>query len=85
MTTLVLSVIGSDRPGLTQALAGAIAAARGNWLDSRLSHLGGLFVGSALVEVDADKVEARLENGVLSVRLAKHEAAKPRKINVKAE
>jgi len=35
--------------------------------------------------VDPDKVEARLENGVLHVRLAKHETAKPRKINVKAE
>jgi HSP20 family protein len=35
--------------------------------------------------VDADKVEARLENGVLQVKLAKHESAKPRKITVKAE
>jgi HSP20 family protein len=35
--------------------------------------------------VDADKVEARFENGVLSVRLAKHESAKPRKIPIKAE
>ncbi len=33
--------------------------------------------------VDADKVDARLENGILSLRLAKHEAAKPRKIAVK--
>jgi HSP20 family protein len=33
--------------------------------------------------VDPEKVEARLENGILSVRLAKHEAAKPRKITVK--
>jgi HSP20 family protein len=35
--------------------------------------------------VDADKVDARFENGVLVVNLPKHEAAKPRKINVKAE
>jgi len=35
--------------------------------------------------VDADKVDARLENGVLLVKLAKHESARPRKIVVKAE
>ncbi len=35
--------------------------------------------------VDAAKVDARFENGVLMVDLAKHEAAKPRKITVKGE
>ena len=35
--------------------------------------------------VNADKVEARLENGVLKVKLAKHESARPRKIEVKAQ
>jgi HSP20 family protein len=35
--------------------------------------------------VDADKVDARLENGVLHIRLTKHESARPRKIPVKAE
>lgn len=35
--------------------------------------------------VDADKVEARLEDGLLSVRLPKAEEAKPRRIAVKAE
>jgi HSP20 family protein len=33
--------------------------------------------------VDADKVEAKLENGVLKVKLVKHESARPRKIEVK--
>ena len=35
--------------------------------------------------VDPDKVDARLENGVLRVQLTKHESARPRKIPVKAE
>lgn len=35
--------------------------------------------------VDADKVDARLENGVLHIQLTKHESARPRKIPVKAE
>lgn len=35
--------------------------------------------------VDAEKVEARLDSGVLHVTLAKHESARPRKIPVKAE
>ncbi len=35
--------------------------------------------------VDPEKVEARLENGLLCVRLAKHESARPRKIQVRGE
>jgi HSP20 family protein len=35
--------------------------------------------------VDADKVEARFEHGVLKLTLPKSEAARPRKIAVKAE
>lgn len=58
MVTLVLSVIGSDRPGLTQALAAAILSAGGNWLQSHLSQLGGLYVGSVLVELPPDRVDA---------------------------
>jgi glycine cleavage system regulatory protein len=53
MALLVLSVMGSDRPGLTKALAAAVLSANGNWLESHLSRLGGLYVGSVLVEIDA--------------------------------
>jgi glycine cleavage system regulatory protein len=58
MASLILSVIGSDRPGLTEALAGAVLSAGGNWLESHLSRLGGLYVGSVLVEVETEQVEA---------------------------
>lgn len=58
MALLVLSVAGSDRPGLTKALAAAVLSAGGNWLESHLSRLGGLYVGSVLVELEESKVEA---------------------------
>src|SRR5579871_3736722 len=57
MALLVLSVVGSDRPGLTRALAAAVLSAGGNWLESHLSRLGGLYVGSVLVELAADRVD----------------------------
>jgi len=34
--------------------------------------------------VDENNIEARFENGVLKVRMPKHESAKPRKINIKS-
>lgn len=52
-TQVILIVTGSDRPGLTKALADAVHAAGGNWLESHLSRLGGKYVGSVLVELDA--------------------------------
>lgn len=56
-TRILLTVMGEDRPGLTEALAGAVLGAGGNWLESYLSRLGGKFVGSALVELAPEGVE----------------------------
>ncbi len=63
---MILSAIGQDRPGLTQALADAVLAAGGNWLESHLSHLGGQFVGAVLVELEADRLDD-LERAVRTV------------------
>src|ERR1700733_8425700 len=57
MALFVLSGVGSDRPGLTKALAAAVLSAGGNWLESHLSRLGGLYVGSVLVELEAGGVD----------------------------
>lgn len=57
MVSVILSVSGSDRPGLTEALAAAVLAAGGNWLESHLSRLGGLYVGSVRVALEADRVD----------------------------
>lgn len=58
---------------------------RGAW--HRRERTAGEFVRTLSLPypVDEEKVEARLEQGVLHVTLAKHASAKPRKIPVRAE
>ncbi|PEQ10731.1 amino acid-binding protein [Novosphingobium sp. PC22D] len=63
---LILTVSGSDRPGLTQAVADAVFAAGGNWLESHLSKLGGMYVGSVLVEIAPDAA-TKLEHEVRAI------------------
>jgi len=52
----------------------------------RQERLFGAFVRSVTfpTAIDAEKVDARLENGVLKLDLPKHEDAKPRKITIKS-
>jgi len=61
VTSLILTLIGPDRPGLVEALAGPIAAHGGNWLESRMAHLAGKFAGILRAEVPADRVDALVE------------------------
>lgn len=60
MTTcsLVLTVLGDDRPGLVEALAFIVAAHGGNWLESRMAHLAGKFAGILRVSVPAPQADA---------------------------
>jgi glycine cleavage system regulatory protein len=55
-THLVMTIIGADRPGLVQLVASRVADHGGNWLESRMCHLGGQFAGIARVEAPAERV-----------------------------
>lgn len=57
LSTLVMTVIGADRPGLVQLVAARVADHGGNWLESRMCHLGGQFAGILRVEVAAERVD----------------------------
>jgi HSP20 family protein len=59
--------------------------AKGQW--HRQERAFGTFVRTLTLPfaVNSEKVEAKLENGILLLDLAKHESAKARKIAVKAE
>src|SRR6266700_524455 len=57
MIDLVLTLIGPDRPGLVEAVAQVVAQRGGNWLESRMIHLGGQFAGILRVEVPPGQAE----------------------------
>jgi glycine cleavage system regulatory protein len=57
--SLVMTIIGRDRPGLVDSVASRVTEHGGNWLESRMSRLGGHFAGILRVEV-ASEQEASL-------------------------
>lgn len=52
---LILSVMGSDRPGLVDLLAETISAHDGNWLDARLMRLEGTFAGLVMISIPEER------------------------------
>ncbi len=82
-TSLVLTLIGPDRPGLVETVAELVAAHGGNWLESRLARLGGQFAGIVRIELPGER-EAGLRAALaalgakgLAVEVARDPAALP--------
>jgi glycine cleavage system regulatory protein len=65
-TPLVMTVIGHDRPGLVDLVAGLVAEHGGNWLESRMCRLGGDFAGILRIHVPAER-EAALRGALQSL------------------
>jgi len=61
-TALVLTVIGRDRPGLVERLATLVSDHGGNWLESRMSRLGGEFAGILRIAIPAEQEAALLSH-----------------------
>ncbi len=56
-TSLVLTVIGPDRPGIVEQLSDQVLASGGNWEESRMSRLAGKFAGLLRVSVDVAQAD----------------------------
>lgn len=62
-TSLIVTLLGLDRPGLVSLVASRTTAAGGNWLESHMEQWAGRFAGVLRLEVDAaaaDGLEAML-------------------------
>ena len=55
--SLVLTVIGNDRPGLVEQLATTISRHEGNWLEASMAHLAGKFAGIVCIRIASDRIE----------------------------
>ncbi len=56
-TSLVLTVIGSDRPGIVNSLSDVAQRFGANWVGSRMASLAGQFAGIVHIEVPEQNVE----------------------------
>jgi glycine cleavage system regulatory protein len=59
-TPIVMTIIGPDRTGLVESIARVVADHGGNWLESRMSRLGGEFAGLLRVEIAPENKSALL-------------------------
>ena len=59
--SLVMTVLGPDRPGLLAELAGVIDANGGSWFESRLSRFAGQFAGILRFDCPDEKHDRMIE------------------------
>lgn len=56
MSKIVVTLMADDRPGLVNAVSELVVSHGGNWLESKMADLGGVFTGLILIDVpDANK------------------------------
>jgi glycine cleavage system regulatory protein len=60
-TSIVLTVIADDQPGVIQIVSRVLHSHGGSWTQSSMSSLGGHFAGILLASVPNDKTDACLE------------------------
>lgn len=82
-TSLVVTAIGPDRPGIVKELSDAAQRFGANWAASRMANLAGQFAGMVHFEVAEDRAGAlcealsALESSGLRVVIARSQAGAP--------
>ncbi len=57
-----MTIIGEDKPGLVDSISEVVAEHGGNWLGSRMAHLGGHFAGILRLEIPEEARDALLSS-----------------------
>lgn len=70
--SVVITLIGDDRPGIVEAVSRIIVAHQGEWIESRMANLSGKFAGILRADIPDGKCEAfaeQLKSGVEGVQV----------------
>ena len=59
--SLILTLIGPDKPGLVEAVSATLTAHQANWQESSMSRLAGKFAGILIADVDSSQLQALTE------------------------
>jgi glycine cleavage system regulatory protein len=58
MKSIVLSVLGDDKPGLIDALSSVVVSHNGDWVESKMSKIEGKFAGILRIDAPDDNMDA---------------------------
>jgi methionyl-tRNA formyltransferase len=80
-TSLVVTVVGRDKPGLVRHISDCTHGFSVNWADSRMTHFAGQFAGVVHFQASPEHADAfiealhKLESAGLQVKVARNDAA----------
>jgi len=91
-SSLVLTIVGPDRPGIVETIAATLAAHGGNWEQSRMAQLAGQFAGILRISAPREQMpqlqaalEKLAERGLRVVSAHGSEAERPPARNLRLE
>ena len=77
-TSIVLSVLSDDHPGIVESLSDVLASNGGNWAESSMLSLAGKFAGILLAQVPEGRVRGHVRLPARRERRAARKAASMR-------
>ncbi len=83
MSTLVITLIGPDRPGVVRLVSDKVAEHGANWANSMMANFAGQFAGIVHLQVPAEKCDAlvmalrTIASSDLQIQIARADGAAP--------
>lgn len=77
LKSIVITLIGDDRPGIVEAISKIIVNHQGEWVESRLVNLSGKFAGvlrANIPEEECDAFSADIKSGIKGLNITIEEA-----------